>query len=84
MADKSEKKGAFGVPLIAGAVGFGIFAALLAFVYLQSREAALIEKYAGADRQQVKLLVAAQDIRKGQVVRRELLSQRDIPNRFMP
>lgn len=82
MAEVAENKNAFGVPLLIGAVLFGLAAALLSYLYLKAEEAALIEKYAGKDRQQVTVLVAAQDLGKGSVIRREVLSQRTMPLRF--
>ncbi|MCZ6666963.1 MAG: Flp pilus assembly protein CpaB [Gammaproteobacteria bacterium] len=82
MAADPERKSAFGIPLLVGAVGFGLVAALLSFVYLKSEARALIEKYAGPDRKQVTVLVTAQDVQKGSVLRREVISQRKIPARF--
>ena len=77
-----ESKSAFGIPLLAGAIGFGLAAALLAFIYLSAEKKALIEKYAGADRRQVTLLVASKDLRKGSVLRREVVTSRKVPARF--
>ena len=68
MADARENKSAFGVPLIVSAAGFGLAAALMAFVYLKSEKAALVEKYAGSNRKEVTVLVAAKDLPKGTVV----------------
>ncbi len=83
MADARESKSAFGIPLIVGAIGFGLAAALMAFIYLKSEKAALLEKYAGANRKEVTVLVAAKDLPKGTVIREEMLSQRRIPAGFV-
>ncbi|MEX2479673.1 MAG: Flp pilus assembly protein CpaB [Gammaproteobacteria bacterium] len=82
MAEVGQKKGVFGVPLLIGAVGFGLVAALLAYIYLKSEEKALIQKYAGRSGAPVTVLVAAKDLPKGSLVRREVLSQRKIPAEF--
>jgi pilus assembly protein CpaB len=83
MAEQRDNTSVLGIPLIIGAVAFGLVAAALAYVYLKSEKAALIEKYAGADRKQVMVLVAAKDLPKGTVLRREVLSQRKIPAGFV-
>ena len=64
MAQVRETKSAFGIPLIVGAIGFGLAAALMSFIYLKSEKAALLEKYAGANRKEVTVLVAAKDLPK--------------------
>ena len=83
MAQVRETKSAFGIPLIVGAIGFGLAAALMSFIYLKSEKAALLEKYAGANRKEVTVLVAAKDLPKGTVVREDVLSQRRIPAGFV-
>jgi pilus assembly protein CpaB len=83
MAEVRETKSAFGIPLIVGAIGFGLAAALMSFIYLKSEKAALLQKYAGSDRKEVTVLVAAKDLPKGSVVREEVLSQRRIPSGFV-
>ncbi len=82
MADVGESKSAFGIPLLIGAIGFGLAAAVLSYIYLKSEEAALIEKYAGREGRPVTVLVAAQNLRKGAILRREVLSQRKIPGDY--
>ncbi|MGR8919009.1 MAG: Flp pilus assembly protein CpaB, partial [Gammaproteobacteria bacterium] len=82
MADVGENKSAFGIPLLIGAIGFGLAAAVLSYIYLKSEEAALISKYRGNRGADVTMLVAGQDLRKGSVLRREVLSQRKIPRSF--
>ncbi len=82
MADVGESKSAFGIPLLIGAIGFGLAAAALSYIYLKSERSALFEKYAGRDRGAVQLLVAARDLPKGAVLRREFLSQRKVPGEF--
>lgn len=83
MAEVRETRSAFGIPLIVGAIGFGLAAALMSFIYLKSEKAALLEKYAGANRKEVTVLVAGKDLPKGTVVREEVLSQRNIPAGFV-
>lgn len=82
MAADSESKSAFGIPLLMGAVGFGLAAALLSFIYLQAEKRALIDKYAGADREQVNLVVASQDLPKGSVLRQDRIQALKVPRRF--
>ncbi|MEQ8230587.1 MAG: Flp pilus assembly protein CpaB, partial [Gammaproteobacteria bacterium] len=82
MAEVGAKKGVFGIPLLIGAIGFGLAAALLSYIYLKSEEKALIAKYAGREGRPVTVLVAAQDLRKGALLSREVLSQRQIPAKF--
>ena len=82
MAEVTQKKSVFGIPLVLGAVGFGLVAAALSYVYLKSEEKALIQKYAGRSGAPVTVLVAAQDLPKGTLIRPELLSQRKIPGEF--
>ena len=77
-----EGKGAFGIPLLAGAIGFGLAAALLAFIYLSAEKKALIDKYAGADRRQVTLMVASKDLRKGTILSEKVITSRKVPARF--
>ncbi|MBK8960448.1 MAG: Flp pilus assembly protein CpaB [Proteobacteria bacterium] len=83
MAEARETRSAFGIPLIVGAIGFGLAAALMSFIYLKSEKAALLEKYAGSNRKEITVLVAAKDLPKGTVVRQEVLSQRRIPQGFV-
>ena len=82
MAEVGENKGVFGIPLLIGAVAFGLAAAVLAYVYLKSERAALIEKYAGQDGGEVVVLVAADDLPKGSVLRLDYLSQRSMPSQY--
>ncbi len=83
MAEPRDNSSVLGIPLLIGAIVFGLVAAALSYVYLKSEKAALIEKYAGADRKQVTVLVAGTDLPKGSVLRREVLSQRKIPAGFV-
>lgn len=83
MAEVRESKSVFGIGLVVGAIGFGLAAALMSFIYLKSEKAALLEKYAGSNRKEVTVLVAAKDLPKGSVVREEGLSQRRIPAGFV-
>jgi Flp pilus assembly protein CpaB len=70
-------------PLIAGAIGFGIVAALLAMLYLNAKEAQLKAKYEQDQDQNVRVVVANQDLRKGQEITRNLFSARAVPSKFV-
>lgn len=78
---KKEQKSA--LPLIAGAVGFGIVAALMAMLYLNAREAQLKAKYEEEQARTVRVVVANQDLRKGQEITKNLFSARQVPGDFV-
>lgn len=80
MAKKQEKNS---IPLLAGAIGFGIIAALLAMFYLNTREAQLKAKYEQDKAKQVMVVVATADLRKGQEIKANLFSQRPVPAKFV-
>ena len=80
MAKKQEKST---LPLLAGAIGFGIVAALLAMFYLNTREAQLKEKYAQDKKREVVVVVANADLVKGQEITSNLFSQRPVPLNFL-
>lgn len=78
---KSQEKST--VPLIAGAVGFGIVAALLAMLYLNAKEAQLKAKYEQDQARMVRVVVANKDLRKGQDITRANFSARKIPEDYV-
>ncbi len=80
MAKQQEKSI---LPLLAGAVGFGIVAALLAMFYLNAREAQLKEKYEQNKAQEILVVVANGDLRRGQEIKPEFFSQRRVPRAFV-
>ncbi len=80
MAKQQEKST---LPLLAGAIGFGIIAALLAMFYLNTREAQLKKQYEGDKKQEVLVVVANTDIPKGQEITANLFSQRPVPLGFV-
>ena len=80
MAKKQEKSA---LPLIAGAIGFGVVAALLAMLYLNAREAQLKAKYEQDQSTQVKVIVANTDLTKGQEISTNLFSLRSVPTQFV-
>jgi Flp pilus assembly protein CpaB len=80
MARKNEQKT---WPLLVGAVGFGIVAALLSVVYLKSREAAILASLKGPDIPDVNVVVARQDLPRGQTISPELFAVRPIPQTFV-
>ncbi len=80
MAKKQEKNS---MPLLAGAIGFGIIAALLAMFYLNTREAQLKAKYEQDKARQIMVVVATGDLRKGQEITQNLFSQRPVPTNYV-
>ena len=80
MAKKQEQNS---MPLLAGAIGFGIIAALLAMFYLNTREAQLKAKYEQDKDKQVLVVVANANLPKGQEITANLFSQRAVPLGFV-
>ncbi|NKB38270.1 MAG: Flp pilus assembly protein CpaB [Gammaproteobacteria bacterium] len=80
MAKKQDNNA---IPLIAGALGFGVLAALLAMFYLNSKEAELKAKYEENQAQTLRVVVANQDLRKGQEITKNLFSARAVPGDFV-
>lgn len=78
---KSQEKST--VPLIAGAIGFGVVAALLAMLYLNAKEAQLKAKYEQDQARMVRVVVANKDLRKGQEIRLSDFQARKIPSDFI-
>ncbi len=69
--------------LLVGAIGFGIAAAILSVVYLKSREAAIIKSLKGDEQQMVAVVVANQDLPKGQQVGAGYFAVRNIPSTYV-
>ena len=65
--------------LFIGAVGFGIAAAILSVLYLQSREKAILASIKGEDQKMAAVVVANQDLSKGQKIQAGLFAVRNIP-----
>jgi Flp pilus assembly protein CpaB len=80
MAKKQDNNA---VPLIAGAVGFGVLAALLAMFYLNAKEAELKAKYEQDQARTLRVVVANRDLLKGQEIRKEFFSARAVPDKFV-
>jgi pilus assembly protein CpaB len=80
MAKQQEKSA---LPLIAGAIGFGIVAALLAMFYLNAKEAQLKAKYEEEQARTVRVVVANQDLPKGQEITKNLFTGRQVPLDFV-
>lgn len=78
---KSEEKTS--IQLIGGAIGFGIVAALLAMLYLNAKEAQLKAKYEQEQASTLRVVVANQDLFKGQEITREFFSARQVPDKFV-
>jgi len=69
--------------LLVGAIGFGIAAVILSVVYLKSREAAIIKSLKGDEQQMVAVVVANQDLPKGQEVGPGFFAVRNIPSTYI-
>jgi pilus assembly protein CpaB len=63
-------------------VVFGIVAAILSVLYLKSREAAILASLAGKEETMVTVVVAKQDLQKGQKLSPGLFSARNIPGTY--
>ena len=71
-----------GLILIA-AIGFGIAAAFMSILYLKSREAAIVESLVGEEQQMVAVVVAKQDLKKGQQISPAQFAVRELPGKFV-
>jgi len=80
MASPSGSK--TGLILIA-AIGFGIAAAFMSILYLKSREAAIVESLVGEEEQMVAVVVAKQDLKKGQQISSAQFAVRELPGKFV-
>jgi len=80
MAKKEEKKA---LPLLAGAVAFGIIAALLSMLYLKSREAAIMARLKGPEVPNISVVVAKTNLMKGQEITADLFAVREIPQNYV-
>jgi len=80
MASPSGSKA--GLILIA-AIGFGIAAAFMSILYLKSREAAIVKSLAGEEQTMVAVVVAKQDLKKGQQISPSQFAVRELPRKFV-
>ncbi len=80
MAKKKEKSV---LPMLVGAIGFGIAAALLSTLYLKSREAAIRASLIGPEVQEVKVVVANKMLPKGSPISANDFALRAIPSNFV-
>ena len=80
MASPSGSK--TGLILIA-AIGFGIAAAFMSILYLKSREAAIVKSLAGEEQQMIAVVVAKQDLKKGQQISPAQFAVRELPGNFV-
>ncbi len=79
----AKKQQSSALPLIAGAIGFGVVAALLAMLYLNAREAQLKAKYEQDQEDSSLVVVAIQDLPKGTVIAPTLFKPKLVPNEFV-
>ena len=63
-------------------IGFGIAAAILSFLYLKSREAAIVASLAGEEESMVAVVVAKEDIAKGSKINAGDYAVRQIPGNY--
>ncbi len=80
MAKKEQKSV---IPLIGGAIGLGIVAALMAMLYLNAKEAQLKAKYEQDQSRTITVVVANKNIAKGMEITLADFSARAVPNEFV-
>lgn len=80
MAKKEQKSV---LPLIGGAVGLGIVAALMAMLYLNAKEAQLKAKYEQDQERTITVVVANKDLAKGREITLADFSARAVPMEFV-
>jgi len=69
--------------LLAGAIGFGVVAALFSALYLNSREEAIRERLEGAKLQNIQVVVASGNLTRGTQVGQGSFSVRDMPSEYV-
>ncbi len=80
MARKKEKST---LPLLMGAIAFGIAAALLSMFYLKSERAALLASLKGPEYSNVAVVVATSDLPKGTVISADNFAIAEFPENFV-
>jgi pilus assembly protein CpaB len=83
MAISKKNKTNGTLPLLAGAIGFGIAAALFSYLYLKAREAAILESLRGQEQVMVSVVVANRNLPRGTVVADGLFAVRSVPSDFV-
>ena len=79
----AKKQQSSALPLIAGAIGFGIVAAILAMLYLNAREAQLKAQYEQEQADSTLVVVAIGDLPKGTVIDGSLFKPVLVPNKYV-
>jgi len=69
--------------LLIGAIGFGVVAALFSALYLKSREEAIRQRLEGDKLQNVRVVVAADNLSRGTQVGRGAFAVREIPRDYL-
>ena len=82
MATKKKNNPASTLPLLIGAICFGIGAALMGYLYLKAKEAALEEELRGKEQQMVTVIVARRNLGRGSVITPENFAARSIPRDY--
>ncbi len=80
MAKKEQKSV---IPLIGGAIGLGIVAALMAMLYLNAKEAQLKAKYEQDQTRSITVVVANKNVAKGLEITSADFSARAVPSEFV-
>ncbi len=85
MATSKKKRSTPTLPLLMGAIGFGLAAALLSVLYLKAKEKALRESLLGGEEQavMVTVVVANEDLPRGSLVADGLFAPRDVPAEYV-
>jgi len=69
--------------LLAGAIGFGVVAALFSALYLKSREEVIRQRLEGEKLQNVQVVVAAENVPKGTQLGRGAFAVREMPSEYV-
>lgn len=80
---KSKNKQKSTLPVFLAAIGIGLVAALLAGLYLKSREAAIRAALEGEEVTEVRVVVANKNLPRGTVIEPQHFSGRLIPEKFV-
>ena len=83
MAQVKQKRSSTTLPMLIGAIGFGIVAALLSVLYLKAREREILESLKGPDERRVEVVVATSDLPRGTLVVPPNFAVREIPVTFV-
>ena len=83
MALNKKNKTSGTLPLLIGAIGFGIAAALLSALYLKAKENALERSMRGEQQQMVTVVVASHDLKRGAAIADGNFAVRQVPANYV-